>query len=523
MEALTLAGDGDGDGEGLLSSVPAEVNGGDPLLHPPPPPESPPLASTLRVALQPDAAFSLFDPSEDGGYDASDSPPSPRVHDAPSRAGRSLASECFKISVSDPQKEQEVGSSIVPGSGSFVSYLITTRIVGGHSELRVRRRFKDVVALADRLAEAYRGYFIPQRPDKSVVEGQVMQKQEFVEQRRSAIEKYLNRLATHPVIGRSNEFRIFLRLPGNSPLPVSTEAASRSGGMGTLPNRVFGEAGGSAGMVTQSTGQPPKWGRDFMKIFRELKHSVTNDWGGAKPLVVEEDKEFLERKVKVQDLEQQLTTSSRQAEVLVKAQQDIGDTLGQLGLTFVKLAKFETENATYLSQRRRASEIKQFSTALLRISRFYRESNGHTVKHLDILHEYLGLMLAVHSAFSDRSTALLTVQTLTTDLSSLHARREKLEASSIQSGDKSKLQRIDELKETIRITEDAKVCAIKEYECIKENNRSELERLDRERREDFLLMLKGFVSNQVIYAEKMTNVWANVAEETKGYYTSQDK
>lgn len=78
-------------------------------------------------------------------------------------------------------------------------------------------------------------------------------------------------------------------------------------------------------------------------------------------------------------------------------------------------------------------------------------------------------MLAVHGAFSDRSTALLTVQTLTTDLSSLHARREKLEVSSIRSGDKSKLQRIDELKETIRITEDAKVCAIKEYESIKVN------------------------------------------------------
>ncbi|KAG6515001.1 hypothetical protein ZIOFF_025379 [Zingiber officinale] len=51
------------------------------------------------------------------------------------------------------------------------------------------------------------------------------------------------------------------------------------------------------------------------------------------------------------------------AEVLVKAQQDIGETLGELGLTFVKIAKFETKNATDLSQRRRAVEIKQLGGA----------------------------------------------------------------------------------------------------------------------------------------------------------------
>lgn len=32
---------------------------------------------------------------------------------------------------------------------------------------------------------------------------------------------------------------------------------------------------------------------------------------------------------------------------------------------------------------------------------------------------------------------------------------------------------------------------------MQENNNNELERLDRERHEDFLVMLKGFVSNQV--------------------------
>lgn len=87
----------------------------------------------------------------------------------------------------------------------------------------------------------------------------------------------------------------------------------------------------------------------------------------------------------------------------------------------------------------------------------------------DTLHEYMGLMLAVHTAFSDRSSALLTVQTLLTELSSLHSRAEKLDTASskIFGGDKSRNRKGEELKEAIKVTEDAKSCAIREYERIK--------------------------------------------------------
>nr|XP_029120604.1 sorting nexin 2A [Elaeis guineensis] len=496
-----------------LAAVPAAIHGGDPLLFPPPPLPPPPSSSFLDPPAYADVVFSPFD-SQNGASSAPNSP----------RCAAASASEYARITVSDPQKEQETAGSLVPGGGTYVTYLITTKIRtpdsgGGPTEFRVRRRFRDVVTLADRLAESYRGFFIPPRPDKNVVESQVMQKHEFVEQRRSAIERYLRRLAAHPVIGKSDELRVFLRTPGKMPLPASTDVASRMlDGAVRLPKQLFGE-GGAGYAAPQDVVQPAKGGRDLLRIFKELKQSVANDWGGVKPAVVEEDKEFLERKEKVQDLEQQLSTASQQAEALVKAQQDIGETLGELGLAFIKLAKFETEEATYDSQRIRATDIKCLATAAVKASRFYRESNAQTVKHLDTLHEYLGLMLAVHSAFSDRSSALLTVQTLLSDLSSLHARAEKLEAASskIFGGDKSRIRKLEELKETIRITEDAKSCALRGYERIKENNKTELERLDRERRDDFVTMLRGFLVNQVGYAEKIANVWAKEAEETSRY------
>lgn len=433
----------------------------------------------------------------------------------------SSSSDYIKITVANPQKEQEISNSLVPGGNTYVTYLITTRTnvpeFNGY-EFSVRRRFRDVVTLADRLSESYRGFFIPPRPDKNVVESQVMQKQEFVEQRRVALEKYLRRLAAHPVIRKSDEFKLFLQVQGKLPLPTSTDVASRMlDGAVKLPKQLFGES--TALVAPNEVGQPAKGGRDLLRLFKELKQSVSNDWGGSKPPVVEEDKEFLENKERMNDLELQLSNASQQAEALVKAQQDMGETMGELGLAFIKLTKFENEEALYDSQRARAADMKNVATAAVKASRFYRELNAQTVKHLDTLHEYLGLMLAVRSAFTDRSSALLTVQTLLSELSSLQMRAEKLEAASskIFGGDKSRIRKIEELKETIRVTEDAKSVAINEYERIKENNRTELERLDKERRADFLNMLKGFVVNQVGYAEKIANVWAKVAEETSGY------
>lgn len=232
-------------------------------------------------------------------------------------ASQSFSSDYLKISVLDPRKESELSGSLVPGGGYYFSYLITTFTnlpEYNGAEFNVRRRFKDVVALSDRLAEKYRGFFIPLRPDKSVVESQVMQQIEFVEQRRVALERYLRRLAAHPVIRRSEELRLFLEGSGTMSLMRTADVAPRVVGVAVQVGNQLHSGEGvndrAAGVseVTQST----KGGRDFFRIFKELKQSVTNDWAGARPALVEEDKEFLSRKEKLQDFELQLSNVSQQ-------------------------------------------------------------------------------------------------------------------------------------------------------------------------------------------------------------------
>jgi len=263
--------------------------------------------SSFNAFLDPpsyaEAIFTSFDSSSNGHVE------SPRL----SSNSNPRSSDYLHISVSDPQKEQELSNSLVPGGTTYYTYLITTRtnlpeFGGPGSEFTLRRRFRDVVTLSDRLSESYRGYFIPIRPDKSVVESQVMSKQEFVEQRRVLLEKYLRRLAAHPAIRRSEELRVFLEVKGKLPLARSIDVASRViDGAARLPRQLLGD---------EAMDASAKGGRDLLRMFKELKQAMTNDWGGTKPLVVEEDKEFLERKERLVEFENQLSNVSLQVSLL---------------------------------------------------------------------------------------------------------------------------------------------------------------------------------------------------------------
>lgn len=56
--------------------------------------------------------------------------------------------------------------------------------------------------MCPRVQAKFRGYFVPPRPEKNAVEGQRMS-DAFVEERRASLQKYLQKLAAHPVIGPS--------------------------------------------------------------------------------------------------------------------------------------------------------------------------------------------------------------------------------------------------------------------------------------------------------------------------------
>ncbi|OMJ94109.1 hypothetical protein SteCoe_2739 [Stentor coeruleus] len=90
------------------------------------------------------------------------------------------------------------------GSSSYYIYTIVTRISG--KIFTVKRRFSDLDWMHYQLSSKYKGFIIPSRPDKKLIKNT---DEKFIEERRLQMEKYLNIIAKHPILGLSIAFKIF--------------------------------------------------------------------------------------------------------------------------------------------------------------------------------------------------------------------------------------------------------------------------------------------------------------------------
>lgn len=136
------------------------------------------------------------------------------------------------IRVTEPMLIQS--QSFLISSPPYWSYQITSQLVDNQGTWLVRRRFRHVVALEDRLRQACPGSIIPPRPEKhatrALEEASTQQSAEFAVQRSKELEQYLNEVARHPVAGHSEVFRLFLGLQddiGTAWPEVSTNALTR--------------------------------------------------------------------------------------------------------------------------------------------------------------------------------------------------------------------------------------------------------------------------------------------------------
>lgn len=97
---------------------------------------------------------------------------------------------------------------------TFITYRIITKTSRGEfdsSEFEVRRRYQDFLWLKGRLEEAHPTLIIPPLPEKFIVKGMVERfNDDFIETRRKALHKFLNRIADHPTLTFNEDFKVFL-------------------------------------------------------------------------------------------------------------------------------------------------------------------------------------------------------------------------------------------------------------------------------------------------------------------------
>ncbi|XP_072854053.2 sorting nexin-7 isoform X1 [Pogona vitticeps] len=111
------------------------------------------------------------------------------------------------ITVDDPE-------SHVTAIETFITYRVVTKTTRGEfdsCEYEVRRRYQDFLWLKGRLEEAHPTLIIPPLPEKFIMKGVVERfNDEFIETRRKALHKFLNRIADHPTLTFNKDFKIFL-------------------------------------------------------------------------------------------------------------------------------------------------------------------------------------------------------------------------------------------------------------------------------------------------------------------------
>uniref|UniRef100_F7FDN6 Sorting nexin 7 n=2 Tax=Ornithorhynchus anatinus TaxID=9258 RepID=F7FDN6_ORNAN len=111
------------------------------------------------------------------------------------------------ITVDDPE-------SHITAIETFITYRITTKTSRGEfdaSEYEVRRRYQDFLWLKGKLEDAHPTLIIPPLPEKFIMKGMVERfNDDFIETRKKALHKFLNRIADHPTLTFNEDFKVFL-------------------------------------------------------------------------------------------------------------------------------------------------------------------------------------------------------------------------------------------------------------------------------------------------------------------------
>ncbi|XP_029992290.1 sorting nexin-1a [Sphaeramia orbicularis] len=139
----------------------------------------------------------------------------------------------INVSVTNPEK-------IGDGMNAYMAYKVSTETtlpMFRTKTFTVRRRFSDFLGLYEKLSEKHgpNGFIVPPPPEKSIlgmtkvkVGKEDSSSTDFVERRRGALERYLQRVVNHPSLIQDPDVREFLERE-ELPRAVNTQALSGAG------------------------------------------------------------------------------------------------------------------------------------------------------------------------------------------------------------------------------------------------------------------------------------------------------
>ncbi|XP_076068618.1 sorting nexin 1 isoform X5 [Oratosquilla oratoria] len=184
--------------------------------------------------------------------------------------------EFIEITVTDPQK-------IGDGMGAYMAYKVTTKTNISYFRKQhwsVMRRFSDFLGLHSKLVEKHlhSGRIVPPAPQKSAIgttkiklgsDKSAESSIEFIEKRRAALERYMNRTAAHPTLRGDPDFREFVELDAELPRATQTSALSSAGVL-----RLFNRVGETVNKMTFKMDESDQWFEEKTQQIESLDNQL---------------------------------------------------------------------------------------------------------------------------------------------------------------------------------------------------------------------------------------------------------
>ncbi|ONM36232.1 sorting nexin 1-like isoform X1 [Zea mays] len=393
---------------------------------------------------------------------------SPERSSSQSQRSAAAGAPFLSISVTDPVK---MGT----GVQSYISYRVITKTnlpeFEGPEKI-VIRRYSDFEWLHDRLAERYKGIFIPPLPEKNAVEKFRFSK-EFIELRRQALDLFVNRIASHPELKQSDVLRTFLQADEE----IMDRARSYETGIFKKP-------------------------ADFIQMFKSKVSDVV--LGKEKP-VEESTPEYEKLKNYIFELENHLAEAQKQAYRLVKRHRELGQSLADFGKAIKHLGACEGDLMEKVF-----SEVGSKSEMLS--IKLQREADNLLFNFEEPLKDYVRAVQSIKATMLDRANAFRQHFDLDQERKYKELNLEKLKFMNPEKYAEAE----SEFRELKADSEEA----TKKFEHIVRLMNEELARFQEQKTADIGLAFHEFAKGQAKLAKDIADAWRSVLPKLEACSTS---
>ncbi|KAJ3677941.1 hypothetical protein LUZ60_001744 [Juncus effusus] len=365
------------------------------------------------------------------------------------------------ISVTDPVK---MGT----GVQSYISYRVITKSNSAEfegPEKIVIRRFSDFEWLHDKLAEKFKGIFIPPLPEKSAVE-KFRFSAEFIEMRRQALDVFINRIASHPELKQSEDLRTFL-----------LEEEERMERIRSIETGLFSRKS------------------DFLQIFKDVQTRVSDVVLGKEKPVEESDPDYEKLKYYISELENHLSETQKQAFRLVKRHRELGQSLLEFGKAMKLLGNCEGENIGKVF-----SEVGSKGEFLS--LKLQKEAHNLLMNFEEPLKDYVRAVQSIKVTMTDRANAFKQHCEL--------AEATKLKEIALDKLVLMHSERISEVELEYKELKAESEEATRRFEQIVELMNQELIRFQEEKTKEMGFVFLDFAKGQAKLANEIADAWRTV-------------